>query len=126
MGRSKRIYSWLRSLEKGEPMQTFFKGITILILVLAFAAFPWYAEASSEMLAMDNQVSAASMAGDAVLARPLGLASLVLGFGLFVVSSPFSALGGNIGDAWGTLVTWPAKFTFVRPLGEFDTLPGGH
>jgi hypothetical protein len=104
-------------------MRTFFKGTTIFFLVLAFAALPWYAEASSEMAAMDSQISAPSMAGDAVLARPLGLASLVIGFGLFVVSSPFSALGGNFGDAWETLVAKPAKFTFVRPLGEFDTLP---
>ena len=105
-------------------MRMFFKGTTIIILVFAFVALPLCATASGNMLGVDNQISAGAMAGDAVLARPLGLASLVIGFGLFVISSPFSALGGNIGDAWGTLVAKPAKFTFVRPLGEFDTLPG--
>jgi hypothetical protein len=105
-------------------MRKFFKKTMILFLALTFAAPPWCAMASSEMLSLDSQISAAAMAGDAVVARPLGLVSLALGFGLFVISSPFSALGGNIGDSWGTLVAKPAKFTFVRPLGEFDTLPG--
>ena len=104
-------------------MRIFFKRTTILLLALMFVAVPWCAAASSGMVGPDNQLSGAAMAGDAVVARPLGLASLVLGFGLFVVSSPFSALGGNIGDAWGTLVANPAKFTFARPLGKFDTLP---
>ena len=106
-------------------MRIFFKRTTIFFLVLTFVAVPWCAMASGETLGGDYQISSASMAGDAVLIRPLGFVSLTLGFGLFVVSSPFSALGGNIGDAWGTLVAKPAKFTFVRPLGKFDTLPGG-
>lgn len=82
--------------------------------------------ASSEMLGTDYQISAIEMAGDLALARPLGAVSFVLGFGLFVISSPFSALGGNFGDAWMTLVASPAKFTFKRPLGQFGNLPGHH
>lgn len=61
----------------------------------------------------------ATMAADAIVVRPLGIVSLVAGFGLFIVSSPFSALGGNIGEAWETFVTAPATFTFARPLGDF-------
>lgn len=93
------------------------------MLALTFVAVPWCAMASSEPLGTDYQVAAGAMTGDAVLVRPLGVVSLALGFGIFVVSSPFSALGGNIGDAWSTLVTTPAKFTFVRPLGKFNSLP---
>jgi hypothetical protein len=104
-------------------MRIFFKQTTVLFLVLTFVAVPWCASASGGIPGSDYQISTAAMAGDAVLARPLGVVSLALGFGLFVVSSPFSALGGNIGDAWSNLVAKPAKFTFVRPLGKFDTLP---
>ena len=100
-------------------MVKFLNRITIFVIVLTFVAVPWCAMASSAGVS-DNQISAAAMAGDAIVGRPLGLVSLVLGFGLFVVSSPFSALGGNFGDAWGTLVVNPAKFTFTRPLGEID------
>lgn len=104
-------------------MRIVFKRTTVFFLVLAFVAVPWCAMASSEMRGTDYELSSCAMAGDVVLARPFGLVSLTLGFGLFVISSPFSALGGNIGDAWMTLVADPAKFTFTRPLGKFDTVP---
>src|SRR5690625_1953105 len=64
-------------------------------------------------------VSAAAMTPDALLVRPLGLVATVLGAGLFVVSLPLSALGGNVGEAAQTLVVAPAEMTFVRPLGHF-------
>lgn len=101
-------------------MRISLKRITTVFLVLALVAVPWCAMASGEMITTDYQVTAAAMTGDAILVRPLGVVSVVLGFGLFVISSPFSALGGNIGDAWSTLVNRPARFTFARPLGDFD------
>jgi len=39
---------------------------------------------------------------------------------IFVVSVPFSALGGNSQEAWNSLVVSPADYTFKRPLGHFD------
>ncbi|MBI5063878.1 MAG: hypothetical protein HZB87_10570, partial [Desulfatitalea sp.] len=68
----------------------------------------------------DKQIAAGSMAADGLMCRPLGIVATVGGFCLFVISSPFSLLGGNAGEAWGTLVEYPAKWTFVRPLGDFD------
>jgi len=58
-----------------------------------------------------------AMAGDVALARPLLFVGTVIGTALFVVSSPFSLLGGNIAEAGKTLVVTPAKATFVRCLG---------
>jgi len=66
-----------------------------------------------------EEASSESMMGDALVARPLGFVSLVLGSALFVVSLPFSALGGNTDEAARKMVVAPAKFTFQRPLGEF-------
>ncbi|MBM9615338.1 hypothetical protein JWJ90_13725 [Desulfobulbus rhabdoformis] len=60
------------------------------------------------------------MSTDLVLARPVGAAATVTGFALFLVSSPFSLLGGNAGEAWDNLVVAPASYTFHRPLGNFD------
>ncbi|HIG42184.1 MAG: hypothetical protein ABGY96_21040 [bacterium] len=57
------------------------------------------------------------MAGDLLVARPIGLVVFALGSVAFVVSLPFSALGGNIGDAGKTLVVAPAREVFVRCLG---------
>jgi len=41
----------------------------------------------------------------------------VIGAGVFVVSLPFTALGGGVGDAGQALVVDPAKAAFVRCLG---------
>jgi hypothetical protein len=37
---------------------------------------------------------------------------------LFIASLPFSVLGRNVKTAAKTLMIEPAKFTFVRPLGD--------
>ena len=64
--------------------------------------------------------SGASMALDAIVIRPLGLAATIIGSALYVVSLPFSALGGNAKEAGEVLVGKPARFTFKRPLGKND------
>jgi hypothetical protein len=68
----------------------------------------------------DPQIEAGSMVADALIVRPLGIVAVVGGFGMFIVSAPFSLLGRNAGTAWNALVVYPAKFTFARPLGDFD------
>ncbi|MET0776781.1 MAG: multidrug transporter [Pseudomonas mandelii] len=58
-----------------------------------------------------------AMLGDLLIARPLLVVATVIGAGAFVVSLPFTALGGGIGDAGQALVVDPAKAAFVRCLG---------
>lgn len=64
-----------------------------------------------------NAPPAYAMVGDLLIARPLGAALTVIGTAAFVVSLPFSALGGNVGEAADALVVAPAKLTFARCLG---------
>lgn len=58
-----------------------------------------------------------AMTGDAIFVRPVMMAVTVLGAAVFIVSSPFSALGGNIGESFDQLVANPFETTFVRCLG---------
>lgn len=58
-----------------------------------------------------------AMIGDLLIARPLLVVATVIGAGAFVVSLPFTALGGGIGDAGQALVVDPARAAFVRCLG---------
>lgn len=67
--------------------------------------------------AQEDEPSAMAMAGDLVIARPLGIVVTTLGAAAFVVSLPFSAAGGNVEQAANTLVVGPARETFVRCLG---------
>lgn len=87
-----------------------------MTFMLGIASMP----ASAEDM-HDDQVNqrptAIAMFGDAVLARPMLLAGTLIGTGIFVVSLPFSALGGNVKEAADTLVIGLAKSTFTRCLG---------
>jgi len=71
---------------------------------------------------IEEEPSAAEMAGDLLVARPIGLGLFALGSATYVVTLPFSLLGGNSGDAAEALVINPGKEVFVRCLG--CTRPG--
>ena len=63
--------------------------------------------------------SGGEMMIDAVLARPLGLASVLIGSALFIVSSPFSLASKSFLQSGKRLVVYPIRFTFKRSLGDF-------
>ncbi len=54
---------------------------------------------------------------DAVIARPVGIAATGAGAAIWVVSLPFSLLGGNAGEAADKLIGGPGRETFYRCLG---------
>ncbi len=58
-----------------------------------------------------------AMFGDLVIARPLLIGATLLGTAAFIVSLPFSALGGNVKEAGEALVLTPGREAFVRCLG---------
>lgn len=64
-----------------------------------------------------NEPGPAEMVLDGIVVRPIMLGLTVLGTAVFIVTSPFSLLGGNLGDAADELVVKPAKMTFIRCLG---------
>ena len=88
----------------------------LMTAAVGMASVPAYAE---EIL--DDQINdrptTLTMIGDVVLARPMLLAITTLGTGLFLVTLPFSALGGNVKEAANTMVIGPGKSTFTRCLG---------
>ena len=56
---------------------------------------------------------------DIAIIRPLGLVSLAIGTGAFIVSLPFALTSGSVDTTADALVSEPFRFTFTRPLGEF-------
>lgn len=99
-------------------MNGILKRVVVLLTAIALVAVPCMT-CFAEGLEQDDDVIAGKMAGDALVARPLGLCATVIGGAIFVVSLPFSALGGNTKPAYDHLLVNPFKFTFSRPLGEF-------
>ncbi|MBL1432547.1 MAG: hypothetical protein COB94_003770 [Gammaproteobacteria bacterium] len=64
--------------------------------------------------------SGEAMVLDALLLRPVGLVTVIIGGAAFVVSLPFSVLGGNVGEAADKLVVEPVNYTFKRKLGDIE------
>jgi len=65
-----------------------------------------------------EQPSGGAMLADAVLMRVPMTAVTLVGTAVFVVTLPFSALGGNVGEAGTRLVKEPFEYAWLRPLGE--------
>lgn len=88
----------------------------LMTLVVSLGSLP---AAAQEVL--DDQINARptalAMFSDAVFVRPLLLAGTLVGTGAFVLTLPFSALGGNVKETADTLVVGIAKSTFTRCLG---------
>ena len=94
------------------------KMALVLTLAAVLVAVPFGAVAAQDDPYIKDRDPGA-MTADLVFSRPLGLAAIVAGVCVFVVSIPFSALGGNTEQAYQKLVADPAAYTFRRPLGEF-------
>jgi len=91
-------------------MQKFIKSRALTALIVAAISVPAFA-------ATEQRPNDWAMAGDILVARPFGMVLTLVGSALFVVSLPFTALGGNVEQAADVLVVGPAKETFVRCLG---------
>jgi len=66
--------------------------------------------------------SSAVVAVDAIIGRPLGLATTIAGTGVFLVTLPFSLTSESTGEAaWG-MMGRPGGWTFARPLGRGEAI----
>lgn len=100
-------------------MYKILKKGAVFFTIAAMLVIPLGSEALAQTYMEQKQPDAGAMVADFLVLRPLGLVTIVAGFTVFVLSAPFSALGGNINTAWDKMAVDPAKFTFARPLGVF-------
>ena len=103
-------------------MKLFRSTAAALALTTGLLALPAYADvaqqnSSGDPLYTADAPKAFSMIGDLLIARPLLIGATAIGAVAFVVSLPFTAAGGNIGEAGHALVVEPGKEAFVRCLG---------
>ena len=66
--------------------------------------------------------SGSAIMADVVIARPLCLAATAIGSAFFVLALPFAAVTKSVDRTAEILVVTPAKATFTRPLGDFESL----
>jgi hypothetical protein len=91
----------------------------VILLMAAFLFIPFATSAIAAPTKYPPKPNSAVMAADFFVVRPIGIASLIIGTVSFVLSSPFSALGDNLDQAYELMVVEPAVYTFKRPLGGF-------
>lgn len=88
-----------------------------LSLVLVPCATPLLAQQSASF---QKDRDAGAMFADALFTRPVGFAACIVGAATFIVTIPFSAIGGNSDQAANKLIADPFGYTFNRPLGQFE------
>ncbi len=107
---------------KDHTMKLFRSTAVVLALTTGLLAMPAQAQSTQQNVSGDPMYTveapkAFSMVGDLLIARPLLIAATVIGAGVFVVSLPFSAMGGGIKEAGHALVVEPGAAAFARCLG---------
>ena len=92
--------------------------LVAVMLTMSSLGLPMAANAASYgYMAESSEPTGGEMMAE-ILMRPFMLVGTVLTTATFIIMSPFSALGGNFGESFDTLVKEPASYTFTRPLGE--------
>lgn len=91
-------------------------AIALVATTLLSSQFAWAQSASTSQL-RDREPGSEAIVADLLVARPIGAAITAIGLGAFIVSLPFTVVGGNVGEAGEKLVAGPGKETFVRCLG---------
>ena len=91
--------------------------VLALVLALSNTLFAPTA-AATDVFDNTGEPTGEEMLADGLLVRPSMLVGTALGIVAFVVTLPFSILGGNLDDAGRELVVEPAAYTFARPLGD--------
>lgn len=87
------------------------KKLVAVLLTLTLVIF------SSSMAFADTNKDIDVIA-DALLLKPLGLAALVGGSAIFVITLPIAAITKSIHTTSNVLVSRPFTYVFVRPIGE--------
>ncbi len=107
------------------------KKVTVFMLVAILScgmfALPVFAEdainGKDAVIETEKVTYRATGKGDAMLfdlvfLRPVGIASIALGFAGTVVALPFSIIANNTREVGDAMLGETTNYTFVRPLGD--------
>ena len=104
--------------QSNRKLLTYILAFTLAISNIMFSSNVAAYENWSSFDMANEEPTGGTMLADAFMVRPFMLVGTIVGTVTFIVTLPFSLLGGNVGEAGRTLVVEPAAYTFVRPLGD--------
>ena len=102
-------------------MHKFGKHATVFLLALSLVLVPCATPLlAQQATSFEKDRDAGAMFADALFTRPVSFVAAIIGGATFIITSPFSGIGGNLEQAADKLVADPVKHTFYRPLGQFE------
>jgi hypothetical protein len=102
-----------------KTIKMIFLFLLIFSLVIVSSYWTVYA-GDKEQWAKNDPIGHEYSIMDILFARPLGVVAGILGTGLFIVSLPFTAPTGSVGDAADMFIVQPFKFSFTREFPDED------
>lgn len=99
-------------------MSSFYPKLLAAMLVTTLILTPFGANLMAQESLPIEEATPMKMTADLLLVRPLGFIATLVGGVIFIFGIPFSALGGNVDESFDYLLAKPAKYTFIRPLGD--------
>lgn len=94
--------------------------VLIIALTIVFIAPVYGEDVYKTWRAPNAQPNGEKVLWDALVMRPAGLITCVLGIGGFIVSLPFALTSQTQSQAFDSLVVEPFTYTFSRPVGLLD------
>ena len=95
-------------------------ALTMAMLLLCATSLV-HAREDSYTATGGSDVSAEAIIADGFILRPAGVLATIVGSVAFVVTLPFSIPTRSVDKAAQRLVVDPARYTFVRPLGQIES-----
>ena len=96
-------------------------GMALLMVALFLWVTSLVHAAEDAYTPRSDDVTAEAMIADGLLLRPGGLIATLVGSAVFVITLPFSIPTKSVEKAAQKLVVDPARYTFVRPLGQIES-----
>ena len=95
-------------------------GIALTMVMLLFCATSLVHAQDTYTDKGGSDVTAEAIIVDGLLLRPAGVLATMVGSLAFVVTLPFSIPTRSVDKAAQKLIVDPAKYTFVRPMGQIE------
>ena len=97
-------------------------GVALIVAVFFLCTTSLvHAAEDSYMTQGRGDVSAEAIIVDGLVLRPAGVVAIIVGTLAFVVILPFSIPTQSVDKAAQKLIVDPARYTFVRPLGQIES-----
>jgi hypothetical protein len=97
------------------------KKIFLLLLTLSLVTGSLYSTGwAGDKFGKDDPVAQGWSAIDILFARPLGIATGIVGTAIFIVSLPFTIPSGGVDEAADMYIVKPFQFSFTRKFPDED------